>query len=99
IEIENGTGVAGYDSLAAERLNYAGYTTRIAAADRQDYGSTVLIDATNDQDAEARNAILNGLGLYSATVLAAPDPNAAVQYRLILGADYQACFQPQALAH
>src|SRR5262249_4343226 len=29
IEIENGTGVAGYDSLAAERLNYAGYTTRI----------------------------------------------------------------------
>jgi len=27
-----------------------------------------------------------------------PDPNSSVQYRLILGYDYQPCFQPESLS-
>lgn len=99
VEVQNGTTIAGLDALAANRLNYAGFATRLAAADRQDYSSSELIDLTATQDAAARSALLEGLGLSSATVISAPDPSSAVQYRLILGYDYQSCFQPQNLTH
>jgi hypothetical protein len=99
VEVENGTSIAGWDTLAANRLNYAGYATHTSAADRQNYSTSVLVDSTTTQDPAARNAILNSLGLYSATVLSTPDPNSATPYRLVLGYDYQACFQPQDLSH
>ena len=99
IEVQNGTPFAGWDALAASRLNYAGYETNISAADRKDYGNTVLIDSTAAQDPNARNTILNCLGLYSARVVSLPDPHSATSYRLVLGNDYQPCFQPQNLSH
>ncbi len=99
VEVQNGTRNAGWDTLAANRLNYAGFNTRTSEADRQDYGNSVLFDFTAAQDAGARDALLRGLGLYSATVMSAPDSNSPVQYRLVLGYDYQPCFQPQDLAH
>ncbi len=99
IEVQNGTTFANWDTLAANRLNYAGFATTISPADRQDYGNSVLIDLTSTQDSNTRNTILNGLGLYSANIISLPDSNSAVQYRLILGYDYQPCFQPQDLSH
>lgn len=94
VEVENGTPFDGWDALAANRLNYAGYAAQISAPDRKDYSNSVLVDFTQNQDPAARNTILNGLGLNSARVLSSPDPNSKVQYRLILGYDYQPCFQP-----
>ena len=41
IEIQNGTAYEGWDALAASRLNYAGYVTRLASADRRDYATSV----------------------------------------------------------
>jgi hypothetical protein len=99
IEVQNGTQNPGWDALAANRLNYAGFETKISTADRQDYSNTVLIDSTTTQIPDVRNAILNYLGLYSATVLSMPDPKSATSYRLVLGNDYQPCFQPQDLSH
>ncbi len=99
VEVQNGTQFEGLDALAANRLNYAGYATNISPADRRDYSTSVLIDLTAAQDPNDRAAILNGLGLYSATILSAPDPNSATRYRLVLGYDYQPCFQPQDLSH
>ena len=99
VEIQNGTSVATLDGLAANRLNYAGYATHISAADRQDYGSSVVIDATTSQDPGRRSALIDILGLDSASVMSAPDPNAGSDYRVILGYDYEACFQPEDLIH
>ncbi len=99
VEVENGTNNAGWDTLAASRLNYGGYNTSLLAADRQDYSSSVLVDFTTGQDAGARDMLLRGLGLYSATVLSSPDANSPVQYRLVIGYDYKPCFQPQDLSH
>ncbi len=99
VEVQNGTNNSGWDTLAASRLNYAGYSTHLSAADRRDYGSSVLIDYTSGQDPSERDALLTGLGLNSADVLQSPDPSSAVQYRLIIGADYKPCFQPQDLSH
>ncbi len=100
VEVQNGTPSNGWAALAASRLNYAGYATTISNADRQNYTNSVLTDYTLAQDAKARNTILAALGLTtSAAVLSAPQLNSAAQYRLIVGYDYQPCFQPQDLSH
>jgi len=99
VEIQNGTTVSGLDGLAANHLNYAGYSTHISAADWQDYGSSVVVDATTTQDPGRRSALIDVLGLYSAAVMSAPDPNAGSDYRVILGYDYEPCFKPEDLVH
>ena len=99
VDVQNGTAVSGLDGLAANRLNYAGYATHISPADRSDYGVSVVIDATADQDTVRRSALIDFLGLYSAEVLSAPDPNAGSDYRVILGYDYEPCFKPEDLIH
>ncbi|GAB4549106.1 MAG: hypothetical protein Fur002_26170 [Anaerolineales bacterium] len=99
IELQNGTTLASYDALAASRLNYAGYQTFLSPAARQDYGASVLVDFTSAQDANQQRAILNALNLYSASVISLPNGSANAQYQVILGYDYNPCFQPQDLSH
>jgi len=98
VQVENGTLNSGWDSLAASRLNYAGYVTRLRPADRFDYSTSVLVDLSADQDPARVSSLLAIMGLSYAQVINLPDPNSPVQYRLILGADYQPCFQPESLA-
>ncbi|MBE0671916.1 MAG: LCP family protein [Anaerolineales bacterium] len=99
VEVQNGASFETLESLAASRLNYAGYQTILGTADHRNYSSSVLVDFTPGQDSTQRQTIINSLGLYSANILSLPDANSAVQYRVILGADYEPCFQPQELTH
>ncbi len=99
VEVQNGTPSETWETLAASRLNYAGYQTIISTADRRDYVSSVIIDSTPGQDPTQRQAIISTLGLYSANIISLPDANSPVQYRVILGYDYEPCFQPQDLSH
>jgi hypothetical protein len=99
IEVQNGSRFDTMETLVASRLNYAGFETITSAADSRDYANTVLIDLTAAQDLNQRQTILNVLGAYSANVLSFPDPNSVVHYRLIIGAEYDACFRPEDLAH
>jgi LCP family protein required for cell wall assembly len=93
VEVRNGTANTGWDSLAAERLNYAGYNTRLAPADRQDYNSSLLYDLAATADPTAASSLLGVLGLPSAAYISAP-MTADVNYVLIVGSDYQQCFKP-----
>ncbi|HVN16611.1 MAG TPA: LCP family protein [Anaerolineales bacterium] len=100
VEVENGTTVDNMDTLAASRLNYAGYETKISSADQHNYTDSVLIDLTTTQDPNARLAILNALGLPSNTnQISLPTPNSPAAYRIIVGYNYNPCFQPQDLSH
>lgn len=99
IEVQNGSYFDTMETLAASRLNYAGYETVTSPADNRNYGSTVLVDYTTAQDPNQRQTVLNVLGTSSANVLSLPDPNSKVQYRVIIGSDYEACFRPEDLAH
>lgn len=99
IEVQNGSYFDTMETLAASRLNYAGYETITSPADNRNYGSTVLVDYTSAQDPNQRQTVLNVLGTSSANVLSLPDPNSKVQYRVIIGSDYEACFRPEDLAH
>ncbi len=97
IEVRNGTWNQGWDALAAERLNYAGYETRIAFADRTDYPVTLLYDLTATQDPNRAASLLAVLGLPYSALVSAP-MQSDVSYVLILGADYQPCFNPANLS-
>ena len=93
----NGTSIAGYDTLASNRLNYAGYETHIIPSDRQDYAYSVLIDKSAAQDRNLSNPILNVMGMLPGSLIPAADPNSSSHYLLILGYDYQPCFKPESL--
>jgi hypothetical protein len=95
IDVMNGTSITGYDTLAATRLNYAGYETHIVPSDRQDYAYSVLIDKTTAQDRAQSDPILNVMGMLPGSVISSPDPNSTAHYLLILGYDYEPCFSPE----
>ncbi len=97
IEVRNGTANPGWDSLAAERLNYVGYNTRLAVADRQDYANSLLYDLSATPDLSRAGSLLNVLGLPPAAFVSAP-MQVDINYVLIVGADYQPCFNPNGLA-
>lgn len=99
IEVQNGTPFEGWDTLAAQRLNYTGYETRIVPPDRNDYAYSVLMDLTLAQDAGQSAQILSMLGMMPGSLVPFPDPNSRVHYRLIIGYDYQPCFSPDQLSH
>src|SRR5687767_13902408 len=94
IDVMNGTNIPGYETLAASRLNYAGYETHIVPPDRQDYAYSVLIDKTGTQDT---TPVLDVMGMLPGSVILSPDPNSNSHYLLIIGYDYQPCFSPEKL--
>jgi LCP family protein required for cell wall assembly len=97
VEVRNGTAHPGWDSLAAERLNYVGYDTSLAPADRQDYSNSLFYDLSASPDLSRISSILNVLGLPSAAFVSAP-MQADINYVLIVGGDYQPCFNPATIA-
>lgn len=97
VEVRNGTNNPAWDLLAAERLNYAGYGTRTAPADRKDYAQTLLYDVSTIQDPIKAASLLAILGLQPSALVSAP-MNSDVPYILIIGHDYQPCFNPANLA-
>jgi LCP family protein required for cell wall assembly len=94
IDVMNGTTISGYETLAANRLNYAGYETNIIPSDRTDYAYSVLIDKREGQDS---TPILNVMGMQPGSVISSPDANSKVHYLLIIGYDYEPCFKPENL--
>jgi hypothetical protein len=70
---------------------------RSAPADRQDYGSSLLYDLSANPDLNRITSMLNVLGLPPAAFVSAP-MQVDVNYVLIVGEDYQPCFNPDGLA-
>jgi polyisoprenyl-teichoic acid--peptidoglycan teichoic acid transferase len=96
VEVRNGTVNPAWDALAAERLNYAGYNTRLAPSDRLDYPNTLLYDLAAVPDLNRATSLLTILGLPSTAFVTAPTQT-NINYVVILGADYQPCFKPDGL--
>ncbi|MDO9129957.1 MAG: LCP family protein, partial [Anaerolineales bacterium] len=98
IEVRNGTPYGGWDMLAAQQLNYAGYQARTAPADRVTYAGSLLYDLTTTQDPNRAASLLAILGLPQPALVSAPAAASDVSYVLIVGADYQPCFNPANMA-
>jgi LCP family protein required for cell wall assembly len=99
IEVRNASPNDGWDQLAAQRLNYAGYDTNIKPADNRTQTTTYLYDLTAGQDRSVTSSVLAVLGLPQSAVISAPQPETGVAYVLQVGADYQPCFDPNDLSH
>jgi LCP family protein required for cell wall assembly len=97
IQIQNGSAYDGYDALAAERLNYAGYESSLYPADHRQHAVTLLYDLSADQDAGRVNSLLAILGLPASSLVSIPSETSEFQYVLIVGNDYQPCFIPSEL--
>jgi LCP family protein required for cell wall assembly len=96
VEVWNGTSEPGWGLLAADRLAWEGYlVTNVAAADRNDYAQTKMVDFTTTTKGSRRWLLANIFRVNSTNVVMQPDANSPAQYRIIVGADYQPCVRPQ----
>jgi LCP family protein required for cell wall assembly len=92
IEVLNGTGRSDWDTVGADRLAWAGYhVIGHGAADRPDYPTTLIYDYR----ATTKGSRLSELGrLFKVppqNLIAQPDANATVEYRVVLGNDWDPC--------
>lgn len=97
IEIQNGSSNDNWETLAAQRLNYAGYATTFHAADNREHAQTLLYDLTPEQDRTRTTSLLAILGLPDSALVSAPRSNPNTPYALIVGNDYEPCFDPHVL--
>jgi LCP family protein required for cell wall assembly len=94
VEVWNGTNTDSLDQLAAERLHYAGYTSQIEEADRTDYEHTRLFDFRSKDDGQAEE--LQALfGIQAEYFAAVPDESLPYELLLIVGDDFDPCFDPR----
>jgi LCP family protein required for cell wall assembly len=91
VEVWNGTGNAGWDQLAADRLFREGFVAVVGQPDRQDYPQTQLIDFTTTAKGGAAPYLRQMFNVSPENVIHAPDPSMPVPYHLVIGADYQTC--------
>jgi polyisoprenyl-teichoic acid--peptidoglycan teichoic acid transferase len=94
IEVQNGSAYDSWDTLAAERLNYAGFQTTIVRTENRQQPTTALYDQSEAQDAARAARLLAILGLNPSALVASPEGQGKSDYILLLGNDYQPCFQP-----
>lgn len=92
VEVWNGSYTPGMDTLAAERLNYAGYQPLLVPSDSQN-STTLLYDLTLEQNSEKSRELLALFGLSEASLRNEP-VGGEVAYRLVLGGDFYPCFSP-----
>lgn len=93
VEVLNGSAIDGMDILAAERLNYAGYETIITPFEPTNYDQT-LIYTRSAQPSTYTNDLLGLLQLPMDRVIHNPQGDARTDLAIVVGNDFQACFQP-----
>ena len=93
IAVFNGSGRANWDIVAAERLRWEGFSAiaRGELADGQRLDSSQLIDYVAAQKGSPLPRLLKALNLTAEQVQVDARANREVDYRLVVGADYQSC--------
>ena len=98
VEVVNASGQPDMERLAAERLHYAGFATRFGERlPRQP--KTRVFDLTAAQDPNRSASLLTIFGLPQSRLQPAVEPETEVAYRLVIGSDFDPCFNPIQLVH
>jgi hypothetical protein len=91
VEVWNGSTWDEADDLAAYNLGVDGYNVTIGTPDRTDYATTTIIDYTTTDKGSPIKSLRDSLHVSAANVIAEPNADSPVQFRVILGADYNSC--------
>ncbi len=92
IEVLNGTANTNWDAVGADKLNWAGYSvTRYGPADRADYPNTLIFDLRTTSKGSRLSELARIFSVPQSSLIHQPDANASVEYRVILGADWNPC--------
>ncbi len=94
VEIWNRTSHEGWEALAAERLHYAGFETVYLTGEGDPVEKTTLVDLQQESDPDEAGEILAVLGLRESSMRNDPQEEREANYRLIIGEDYDPCFNP-----
>lgn len=94
VEIWNGTPIRGQDELAAERLNYAGFRSNIGSPDKTNHPQTLLYDFTEQGSPAQAQQLLSLFNLNAEQFAAVPTQDSPYDFLLILGSDFDPCFDP-----
>jgi len=96
VEVWNGSREPQWGILAADRLAWEGYlVTQISPADHVNYTQTKLVDFSTTAKGSRRAQLASIFSIKPNNIISQPDPNSPVQYRIIVGADYQPCTRPR----
>jgi polyisoprenyl-teichoic acid--peptidoglycan teichoic acid transferase len=90
IEVVNGSASKDFDRVAAERLQWEGLDALWKGAG-DPAQKTALYDYTGNANPGALSTMLKALNLRQSQVVSQPDPNRTVDYRIVLGSDYNSC--------
>jgi LCP family protein required for cell wall assembly len=93
IELWNGTGVADWPVVAADRMADEGFAAVLAETDRHDYAQTFIVDfGTGNSEALQRLRTL--FHVAPQHVIRHDAPSSAVPYRVVIGGDFNVCARP-----
>ncbi len=90
IEVMNGTQSKDLDKVAVDRLSWGGFDAQ-AKGDGDIAPKTVVYDYTGSAKPASLTAMLKALNVKTTAVISQPDPNRTVDFRVVLGADYNSC--------
>jgi len=90
VAIYNGSGRADWDRVAAERLAWEGFTPQ-AMGESERIAATRVYDHTGGAKPGSLRLLLRALNLSPRNVIERPDPNADTDFKVVLGANYNAC--------
>jgi len=92
IEVLNGTANPDWEAVGTDRLNWAGYrVTRYGPADRPDYPTTLIYDLRTTSKGSRLSELGRLFRVPQSNLISQPDANADVEYRIVLGADWDPC--------
>lgn len=92
LEILNGTKHKAWDKIAASRLAWEGFVPKEAGeAETADFPRTLIYDYTGDAKPSSLKTLQRILNVRKDDIIAAPNPDRKVDFRIILGASYNAC--------
>ncbi len=93
VEVINASAHADWGQLAAARLNYTGFRTHVAAGRRASGEATYVVDYALADEAQ-RSRLLRSLGLADDDVRMQSDASSPFMFTLVVGDDYDPCFNP-----
>jgi len=94
VEVFNGTTWSDWGVLAADRLLWEGFqVVQIGQAERADYQQTLIVDLTGTTKGSPVYWLARILRVSGANILTAEAPSDEVDFRAIVGYDYQPCYK------